>query len=422
MKILWVSSRLIGPAAMIASTDYSGTSGGWIQSEYDVLTHDNYQMFYLCGTRDRLTNAYEHKKAIDGEVFLVELPRISNGITPSSKLVQTIASIIERIQPDLIHLWGTETCVQDAVIRAAQGYPVVVFIQGLIGAHTRYYGGYMRAMNRDYESMASIRQKVIRWTRRLLFKRQAKIETEIIKKAKNIIVDSDFARAYCSTLNEKINFYERHLNASNIFRQTEWNADQIEPFSVFTVFGGSPDKGLHQLIKAIFLVKKKYKNVKVYIPGPFRITEEGNLLITKRSSAYEKWLDNYIRTHDLLSNVFFVGAQSPKGMSEYITKCHVYVNPSCMEVHALSLREAMTAGAPVISSLCGSVAEFIHYGVDGFIYRYEEFEMLALLIEKVFSNKDLAITLGKNARVNMEQLYLESQKNTLEDIYRQIVG
>ena len=82
----------------------------------------------------------------------------------------------------------------------------------------------------------------------------------------------------------------------------------------------------------------------------------------------------------------------------------------------------MTAGAPVISSLCGSVAEFIHYGVDGFIYRYEEFEMLALLIEKVFSNKDLAITLGKNARVNMEQLYLESQKNTLEDIYRQIVG
>lgn len=37
MRVLWVSGRLIGPAATIINSDYKGTSGGWIQTEYEEL-------------------------------------------------------------------------------------------------------------------------------------------------------------------------------------------------------------------------------------------------------------------------------------------------------------------------------------------------------------------------------------------------
>ena len=74
MRVLWVSGRLIGPAATIINSDYKGTSGGWIQTEYEELNKTDIEMFYLAGVK---SSSAVNKT---GNVYCVKLPDISNGI------------------------------------------------------------------------------------------------------------------------------------------------------------------------------------------------------------------------------------------------------------------------------------------------------------------------------------------------------
>ena len=69
------------------------------------------------------------------------MPEMSFGIKPSPKMLHQISDTIQEIKPDIIQIWGTETVAQNAVASCATNIKKVVFIQGLIGIHARYYGG-----------------------------------------------------------------------------------------------------------------------------------------------------------------------------------------------------------------------------------------------------------------------------------------
>ena len=224
------------------------------------------------------------------------------------------------------------------------------------------------------------------------------------------------------SVDSNLNFYERHLNANQVFRDKVWSVQNADKNSIFTVYGASPDKGLHQLIKAVSLLKNDYPTIKVYIPGPFSVDENGILKVSPKTSSLERWLSSYINQNGLQRNIAFVGSQDGAGMANLIRKCNVYVNPSCMEVHALSLREAMTVGAPCISSLCGSVAEYLENGKNGYLYRYEEYEMLAFLIRKILLSEELAEKLGRTAREDMSRYFMQSNDQPLDLIYSNIIA
>ena len=234
MRILWVSARLIGPAAKIVNSDYKGTSGGWIQTEYEALEHEKHEMFYICGTRDKTCL---HKKTDSGEVFCVQLPMISNGIPASKNMIKQIQGIINRVNPDIIQLWGTETCIQDAVAACSKEIPKVVFIQGLIGIHNRYKGGYIDISNPDYKSYIPAHRKFLQKVRNVAFRGQIEIEKRIFRQCRNIILDNDFTRAYCMSVDSNLNFYERHLNANQVFRDKVWSVQNADKNSIlFCVF------------------------------------------------------------------------------------------------------------------------------------------------------------------------------------------
>ena len=48
MKVLWVSNSPIGPSAEILGKEYQGSSGGWIQSEYEALDKNALSNVLFC--------------------------------------------------------------------------------------------------------------------------------------------------------------------------------------------------------------------------------------------------------------------------------------------------------------------------------------------------------------------------------------
>jgi glycosyltransferase involved in cell wall biosynthesis len=85
-------------------------------------------------------------------------------------------------------------------------------------------------------------------------------------------------------------------------------------------------------------------------------------------------------------------------MCEQFLKANVYVNPSCIENSPNSVCEAQLLGVPCVASNVGGTDDLITNGVNGYLYRFEEDEILALRIIDFFSDLDNTRRISNNAR------------------------
>lgn len=418
MKILWVSASAIGPASRILGQPYLGSSGVWIQTIYEELKESaDVEMYFLCFSKKTPKRIIVHNKSEEGHAYCLNMPKISLGRKAPEYLKCNVEKVIRSVQPDIIQIWGTETCVQNIVANVAPEIPKVVFLQGLIGIHDRYHNANLKKIGLSYHR--SFHEYIRCSLHDHLFHRQVKYEAEEIVNCKNVIIDNDFSAAYCKSLSGKIQTLFYPLNPAKVFQQYTWTLSNCEPHTVFTVYGASQDKGLHQLLRAISIVKKSIPDIRVYIPGRFHIEEGSTHLSDDHLTSYEKLLSKIIKAGDIEDNVFFCGQLSQEQMAERLIKANIFVNPSVMEVHAGSLREAMLVGTPSISTYCGSIGEFVIEGKNGLLYRYEEYEVLAYKIIELLMNSSICNTISYNARNAILQSQ-DIEDNSLYDIYLQI--
>ena len=411
MKVLWITSSPIGPVSRILGLPYGGSSGTWIQTEFEAIQQDkNIQLLFMCPISNIPNGDIIRKETNEGIAYGVGYKAfIPYGTELSKKVIQSVLNVVGEVKPDIIHIWGSESSFSAGCASLLTEYKRVIFIQGLIGMHQRYTSPvYVR--ENQYWGHISLYQKLRAKIKRYYFKNHIKLEQQAISSAGNVITDNDYTRAYCNSFAPHTNFYQHFLAPAEVFYETEWNIDECVPNRLFTIFGIDKTKGLNQLLKALCIVKKTIADVKLYIPGPFNINKSG-LIDTKNSSPFETWLANFIEQNELEDNVVFLGRLDRDGMAAQFKSANCFVSPSGMEVHSSSVREAMAVGVPTISSLCGSVAEYIEHGINGIIYRFEEEEVLAHYIIKILKDKEFAKTIGREARLKMKALKDDKSMN-----------
>lgn len=419
MRILWVSASPIGPAARILNMPYGGSSGVWIQTIYEELARGGEnEMFFLCYSRAVGRKQALKSKTEEGTAYCLPMPRISFGRRAPAHLKKSVARAVAEIRPDIIHIWGTETCVQNVVAEVAPDVPKVVFLQGLINVHKRYYNAPTRRLSLPLGRTP--REWVTERVRTAMFCRQARFEKEELCAAGNVILDSAFATAIVKSIAPHAKLFEYRLLPPHAFFEEEHRHENATPHTVFTVYGGSRDKGLHQLLRALAIVKRTVPDVKLYIPGPFHTNGQGGLDTAARLSANERLLFRIIHREQLADNVVFCGKLSQAEMAAKMASCSLFVNPSVMENHAGALREALALGMPAISTYCGSVGEYVTEGVTGMLYRYEEHEVLAHKMLTLLTTPNLAERMGQNAHAAMQKAKAESAADITE-IYQTIL-
>lgn len=419
MKILWISSAPIGPISRVLGLPYGGSSGTWIQSEYESLMEyvDSIEMYYLCPVKTISRGHIIENSTKEGHAYGIGYnPKISFGKVLPSPIITEIEKIIRKINPDLIHIWGSESSFSATVATLCPEYPKVIFIQGLIGIHYRYMQPhYLR--EKQYLGRVSIGKYLKRLLKRNYYGRHIALEQKAIAATVNIITDNSFTKAYCDSFASP-RYYNHFLYPNGAYYRNRWNLQEAQRNSIFTVFAGDPSKGLAQLLKAVTIVRNRVPDIKLYIPGPFTL-DSTKKIDKKHCSDFERWVYNYISANNLWQNVFFTGRLGLDEMIENYLSCNLFVSPSCMEVHASSVREAMALGVPTISSLCGSVIDTIQHNKNGLIYRFEEEEVLAMQILRVLCDKEFAQNLGYEAWLSMAK---ENGKGaSLFEIYKTII-
>ena len=126
-----------------------------------------------------------------------------------------------------------------------------------------------------------------------------------------------------------------------------------------------------------------------------------------------------IAKYNLASVIHFTGPLNAEEMKQAYLKTNVFVSSSNIENSPNSVGEAQILGVPTISSYVGGVHNLIPYPDQGILYRYEDTEMLAFYICRLF---------GQNSFDNKKMIEAakkrhsqETNANQLLTIYEKII-
>lgn len=421
MRVLWVTNRPIAKAEK--KLQIEATSGTWMEPTLDALSKRR-DISVAVAT---VTSINQVESFVDESVLYYLLPADKCRMYEytSKKHVEEWKKVFDEYKPDIVMLWGTEyshgLCA--LLIAHERSIPSVVEIQGIMESIEYYYLSNLNS--RDIKKAYSIRNIFKHdglYEEKNFYLKKSKIEEQMLKISSNVIIENKWAEAHCRYIAPDAKFFMHHQNVNEVFFTKRWSIDKCEPYSIITTVPIYPLKGFHILLKAISIVKKEFPDVKVYVPGiknPFTKSKWECF----KQQGYEKYYTRMIKQLGLQNNIEFLGILSSSEMAAKMEQCKLMVVPSSIENTSTTLREAMAIGLPCIGSYVGGIPETIQHGKTGYIFRHEEYVMLAEYIKQIFENDLLAVEFGKNGRTVMQE-YLDIDQSTkaLVEIYNTIIN
>lgn len=412
MRILWITNMVMPKLADFLAIE-TGSSGTWMIDISEKLSQkSDIRLAIAC------VYGKSYRKIELNNITYYLLPGNGKNMLFYTKKYEKVWKIInDDFKPDIVHIHGTEYSHGLSYLRSCPNINSIISIQGVLN----------RIKNVDFADIPIveyIKNRTIKQNFHLngeiemhwIHKKNAKYEKEMLLRAKYANVVTTWDESICRSLNPNIKTFRIEYNLrDDMYHSLKWSAKNIERHTIFTNPGGTPLKGLHMLLMAVSLLKCKYPDIKVLVPG---MGVNGKLVI---NSAYSKYIYKLIKRYHLEHNVNFLGKQTGKQMCENMLKSHITVIPSAIEGTSLILREAMFLGCPCICSFRGGMADFIQDKHDGFLYDFQEYPYLAKRIDELFANDELCNKFSQNAILKAEIAH--DRKKNIDDymnMYRKV--
>lgn len=418
MKILWITNT---PLEILGEKIYGKRSNGlWMSALLKNFIKENkYQLIVATSAAVADTIRLEEK----GVVYYAipnQVPLLYDENEKSNSLAWK--KMIEQEQPDLIQVWGTEFTHGLCALRVAEDIPSVIYMQGYLQSIARHYLAGMTES--ELKASVTFRDFIKRDS---IFKQQQKYfaavkkEKEMFELSGKIICENDWCEDSVRALNPAIEVYRCPLSINTVFSEKKWNIKKAEPHSIICTASGYPLKGLHMVLRAVALLKNRYADIKLYVPGPKMVADD-SIQWRLRKRGYTKYIEKLIKELGIEENTVWLGMISQEQLAEQYEKTRVFVLSSSIENHASSLKEAMMVGTPSIAAYVGGVPEYVRHGENGFLYRFEEYEIMAGYIKKLFEEDDLAVRISETGREHMLNLHGNMNVfDTMVEIYKDIV-
>lgn len=417
MKILWIVN-IIFPYPAMKINKKKTVLGGWLNGLANNIK--NVEEIELA-----IATVYNGKKLLefnDGEMQYYLIPRNSS-IKYNSKTENFWKEVNQKFKPNLVHIHGTEYPYGLEFINACPNVKSVVSIQGLVSEYAKVYYGNMST--KDIIKNITFRDIVKRSTifqQRQKFEKRGRYEVEIIKKADAIIGRTTWDYANCKAIKNDIKYYSCNEILRDNFYKKEWDFKEIERHTLFCSQAIYPIKGLHYLIYTVSILKKQYKDIKLYIAG-WNILDDTTIKKKIKKTGYAKYIQKLVRKYELQKNIIFTGLLNENQMIDRLLKTNVFVLPSAIENSSNSLGEAMLLGIPCVASNTGGTMDMLEHKKEGLIYTYTEPAICAEYISRLFEDDNLARQFGENAKKRAERTHnrIENVNSTIK-IYKEILG
>jgi len=418
MKVLWITNTTF-PAPSTMLNLPVPVKGGWMYSLADQLAlRPDIQL--------AVATIYPGKDArvITSDSIRYYLLPCNSRLKYDQDLESFWRHICSEFAPDIVHIHGTEFSHGLACMRACQTLNYAISIQGLIGVYARYY--YASLTLSDIIMNITLRD-IVRWN--TLFQEKQKLESrgaferEYLQRAKHVIGRTQWDYTHAKAINPTVTYHHgEEMLRSAFYSASKWNQTTKIAHVIFLSQATHPIKGMHQALKAVALLVKEFPDISVRIAG-FSLVAGNSAIERLKTSGYSLYISRLIKQYSLNNRVEFTGQLSDGQMIAEYQNAHLFVCPSSIENSPNSVGEAQILGVPTIASFVGGIPDMITHGETGLLYRFEEIEMLAENIRRVFSDDQLAERLSKQGIMAAELRHnrLINRDRTV-DIYRQITS
>lgn len=356
MKILWFSN------CAVTGSQCKG-SGSWLFGMRDIIS----MYVELYNITEAEIRAVKYRESNGVREYLIPKAGLSKKGLPPIHTIDCIRRIVEKISPDLIHVWGLEKYWAKLF---AFGYikgNVLLEIQGLLSACANvFFGGLTPEEVRKTHGFKELIKPSVRLENQYAdYVNRGQQEIELLKYFKHISTQSEWTRLQIMPyIGEESIIYCTHVPIREEFYQApKWKRQAHHDPVLFTSLGYNvPFKGMHVILKSLRLIADKFPGAILKIAGfnpnvPFY-----------KSNGYDRLLKEYIDRYNLNSNVVFSGCLNASEIIEHLLGADIYVNPSFIESYSAATAEALYLGVPSVLSYAGALPYFSEGGDAALFY------------------------------------------------------
>ena len=418
MKFLWIVNSILNDFSLFLYNKQG--NGVWMDALLtDFKERKEHELIVVTVLPVKKTIKYE-KDGITYYALPNTYPLLYNEKRKGN--IQAWKKLLETEKPDLIQVWGTEFTHGLCALRLTSDIPSVIYMQGYLGSIARYY---LAGIDyKDLKKSITLRDVLKRdgvLQQQKKYKKSSEKEIEMLQLSRNIISENEWCNSNIRSIVPDVKVYDCALSINKVFGEKQWSLDNVERHSIMCTASGYTIKGLHMVFRAAKILKDRYPDLKVYVPGTPMVSD-GSLKGRLKRRGYVKYIENLIKELGIANHIVWMGYVNQETLAKQYAKSHVFMMSSSIENHSSSLKEAMMVGVPSISSAVGGIPEYVRQGENGYLYRFEDYELAAKYVEDIFENDDLANTLSRNARMSMLTLHEgNSLYEKIIDIYTQII-
>lgn len=372
MKILWICNVML-PAAARQLGRESTNKEGWLDGLCSVILERQQE------NGVELHVAFPVERELDGRRGTVRAGSVSfyyygfyedvaHAERYEKALETRLKQIMDIVEPDVLHCFGTE---YSHTLAACRVFPmknrILVGIQGLCAVYANTYFANLPKKTVHSVTLRDFLKKDSLIRQQEKFVQRGRMEKEAVGLAGNVTGRTDWDRHYTKEWNPKARYFAMNETLRPAFYEGKWNPEHCVPHSIFLSQGDYPIKGLHYMLQALPMIRRKYPDATVSVAGN-SLVKDNTWKDRLKRSAYGRYLRSLLKEGQLEGAVSFLGKLNAGEMKEQYLKSSLFVCCSTIENSPNSLGEAMILGMPCVSADVGGIASIFRGGEDGILY------------------------------------------------------
>ncbi|MCQ2519444.1 MAG: glycosyltransferase family 4 protein [Lachnospiraceae bacterium] len=436
MRVLWITNFI--PPVIASKLGFAGNNKeGWVAGLMNSLTnrHETGTEIELSVAapvpEDLIEGYYDNFDGVDFYGFHED----PAGVEYNEELEKTLCEIAEKAHADVIHVFGTEYPHARALLEGIDKYSksydlslnrVLIGMQGVVGEITYHYFDGLPGEVTSHDTFRDMLKNDGLLAQRNKFVSRANNEMIALSLAKNVTGRTPFDKEYVSKWARSAVYYSMNETLRPEFYDGVWDSSKAKEHSIFLSQANYPIKGMHNVLKALPLILKKYPDTTVRVAGD-SITKHKSLKDKIKISGYGKYLvkleKDVYKECGFAPSIEYLGPLTAEQMKEEYLKASLFLCPSTNENSPNSLGEAMLLGVPCVASNVGGIPGMMTDRIEGLLFEALDAEAMFSCIDSVWSDISLRDRLCEAAKKRAEETHdADRNFNRLLEIYREISG
>lgn len=385
MRVLWFTNT---PSLYQQNANtYNG--GGWIEAlEFNIRKNSNINLavsfFHTNNIFKIAKENVTYYPINEKRNFFQKIQHHLNSKLRINKNIQSFLHVIEDFKPDIIHIFGSEQSF--GLIAKYTSIPVVLHIQGILNS----------CMNAWYPPGYSVKDiySLFRFNPLLLysyfrdykyFATRAKQEIQRFSCIQNYMGRTDWDKQIISILSPNSKYYYcGEILRSPFYKSPTWKPHKRDKIILVTTISSPLYKGFDLVLKTAKLLSSLYS-----------LSFEWNIF----GNINPKFAERKLKIKTSKVHVKIRGVISAECLVQELLNADMFIHPSYIDNSPNSICEAQLLGLPVISTNVGGISSLITQNENGILIPANDPYILCSKIIEIYRNQELAINLGKKAKI-----------------------